>query len=578
MASGFLNFEIPRPGFLDFGRAGSPENHVAIDSVLPSLSGVMLFRPTRRVEKAVSVPWQARAALTATWRFSDQSAWATDRSAAVLWNTTTPWMRHNGVAWNARTATQFAAAVPWRASPPAVSAAAIAWAAGSPESGQFAVPFQQAHGATLAPALPWNAAQPVGHDFSIAFHAAVAAEFRLSAVYAVAAPAFCAPLIVWQQAMPPPHGWRPPPVPPVPAVRNACRLNFVRYRPDRLDFRVCYGSGQLLVPVRRSYIVFNTGALIRVSDSADIPCVSLTIATDWDSWGWRLSATLAGRQAYDTVPAAPALVRATLNGFSWDFISDDPPSYERTFGRLSATLAGLGPAAVMITPYAASRTYRETSTMTAAQLALQEMPFGWSLDWGIVDWTVPGGQLQYDNLTPLEAIIRIVKSAGGRLYADQQSKTLYVRPRWPQKPWDWYSFAPDVSLPSAYTLKETGQSQGGSAFEAVLISGGVGGMAALVKRAGTGGLTYAPTATDALVTDIAAAQARAVQVLADGWPLKHYTLDLPLQAQPEGAGLILPGTTLDFVDGEDGWRGLVTGCSIRAEFGKTIQTLELVSP
>jgi len=86
----------------------------------------------------------------------------------------------------------------------------------------------------------------------------------------------------------------------------------------------------------------------------------------------------------------------------------------------------------------------------------------------------------------------------------------------------------------------------------VMVSGGVdGGIVTICKRTDTGGLTHAPSAVDTLITHIDAATPRAIQELADHWPMKSYTIELPLQATPAGAGLIEPGTVIDFADGED---------------------------
>ena len=51
---------------------------------------------------------------------------------------------------------------------------------------------------------------------------------------------------------------------------------------------------------------------------------------------------------------------------------------------------------------------------------------------------------------------------------------------------------------------------------------------------------------------------------------------MPLQAIPTGAGLILPGTVIDFDEGGEGWRGLVTSTTITADRRAITQTLEAV--
>ena len=358
------------------------------------------------------------------------------------------------------------------------------------------------------------------------------------------------------------------------------RLNFVCPAGSFLNFgSLCFGSAMLAVPIRRSYRVINSAALIRVSDSADIPVSNLTVGIDWESWCWTLSATLMNRTGYERVPAAPGLVQATINGFVWRFVVDEV-DYSRAFNDFGGQLTGRSPIALMAEPYSLAKSYWETSTKTAQQLMLQELPEGYSLSVSLPDWTVPAGVFKYENLTPMEALIRIAKSCGGKVYAHKTDQTLYAVPKWPRKPWDWLSSPATVTLPSSYTLKENLKQQEGFEYEAIMVSGGVdSGIVAICKRAATGGLTHAPSVVDTLITHLDAAEPRAIQELADQWPMKRYTLELPLQATPAGAGLIEPGIVLDFADGEeDGWRGLVTGVTINATWDSVQQTVEVVAP
>src|SRR5512143_263790 len=60
----------------------------------------------------------------------------------------------------------------------------------------------------------------------------------------------------------------------------------------------------VVVPIRRVYWVLNSASLTRLSDGADIPCVSLTLSLDVASWAWGLQATLAGRAAWSLIQRA----------------------------------------------------------------------------------------------------------------------------------------------------------------------------------------------------------------------------------------------------------------------------------
>jgi hypothetical protein len=381
----------------------------------------------------------------------------------------------------------------------------------------------------------------------------------------------------WSSAMPPPPGirYRPPPV--VPPLRPKGRLDFRCPAPGVLAFGSgCFGSAGWLVTIKEVYRVLNSGSLIRISDGADIAVSDMTIDIDRNSWCWTLSASLIGREAADRATERTE-VEATINGFQWRFVLDSQ-TRSREFATCSGTAHGRSLAAWLSAPYAAPSSLLETEAKTAEQLALQALPLGWFLDWQLPTWTVPGRVWQYQNLTVIEAINRIAKSAGGIVQADPVTQKLWLSKRWPVRPWNWSTSTPFATLPSAYCTKEEREGIPGTPFEAIMIYGGAdNGEVVMATRAGQAGLLVAEPVNDSLITDIEPGKERAAQELADQWPLRQFSISLPLQAQPAGAGLIQPGLFFDFSDGLDGWRGLVTAVSIRASFGTVTQTVTAVS-
>ena len=580
MTAGVLNFDLVRPDWLNFGRASVsiPDNDWTLDATLPAPGATFTFNVVRRLRRA----WRVRQSSADPWAYTARVRASAAQPQAGVAGLTVPAGRPVQETLRAESHAGHPTENPLRlgraAGCPFAASARLARAEGHPTGTVTAV--REAAGQPLIRLLstPLHAGQPLGMHWRMVQSSGqptpcvVAARFSAGVVWQ---PVWS----VWRdQALLPPHGWHPPPyVPPLPGKR-AGRLAFLCLRPGALDFgHPCFGAGHLLVAIKRSYRVLNTASLIRVSDSVDIPVTQLSVSLDWDSWCWTLSASVPTAAAAALVPAYPGTVRATINGFAWDFIVDEV-SWNRAFATYSATLQGRSPAAIYAEPYALAKTYREAAAKTAEQLALQELGPGWALDWQLPMWTVPGGVFQYDNLTIIETLNRIVRAAGGWLYADEEANVLHAVPKWPQKPWAW-TFLPDASLPSSYVLSEAQQPVVSSVYESILISGGVEGLAVLATRAGTGGATVAPPVVDTLITAVEPATARAVQELADLWPMKRYTLTLPLQASPEGAGLLLPGTTFDFIDGaEDGFRGVVSGVSISAGWNDVKQTLEILAP
>jgi hypothetical protein len=581
MSGGLLDFSVAKPGFLDFGgtAGGEVDNELTISVTLARLSGSLLFMSGFRLQHTVTITASAAEPSARTFSIPLHAAQAQPI--------------HESAPWSAGSSTPTATAVPWNDGLVQHTTIYASWEAGTESGPTITVPWNDGAVQHVAIHALWDVGALIGERSTIPWQAGklslrsiglpLFSGFPVRAAWSLPWQAgqgeSQAVRVCWDHGQPPRHGWRVPVLPLPTAGKIWGRLNFVCPAGGTLNFgNACFGAGRLLVPVRRSYRVINSAALIRVSDSADIPVSNITVQLDWESWCWTLSATLIGRTAYESVPAAPGLVQATINGFVWRFVVDEV-DYSRAFGTFGGQLTGRSPIALLADPYSLKKSYQETSLKTAQQLMIQELPGDFSLTVTLPDWTVPANAFQYENLTPLEAILRIVQASGGRVYADKITKTVYAVPKWPRKPWNWNAAA-DATLSSSYSLKEQLRQQEGFEFEAVMVSGGVNsGVVLIAKRAETGGLTHAPSVVDALITHLDAAEPRAIQALADAWPMKRYTLELPLQAAPAGAGLIEPGTVLDFADGEDdGWRGLVIGVSISANWNSVQQTMEIIAP
>ena len=579
MSLGVLDFTLPRPDFLNFGRTAQPDNELTIEYTMAPLSGGLSFFVGLRLSYTVSAANHGTNEARRTISVAHHAGLVHRDHASVIWDSALPIGQPVHLVHHAGLPVPAFTLIRWSAGQPLVAMDSILWSRGTPVLTSHSIAFEVGLPYRIEPGLPWNAGQRSPRFVASPMQSGIVTRFIPSIHWTDGRIEQKPVKVVWDDGRPPPHGWRPSII-PLPTDGKAWgRLNFVCPSGGTLNFgNACFGASRLLVAVQRSYRVINSAALIRVSDSADIPVSRLTIGLDWESWCWTLSATLMNRTGYERIPSAPGLVQATINGFVWRFVVDDV-DYSRAFNTFGGQLTGRSPIALLAEPYTLQKSYRETSLKTAQQLLLQELPEGYSLTVTLSDWTIPANVFQYENLTPIEALIRIAQSCGGRVYADKVNKIIYAIPKWPRKPWDWNAAA-DVTLPSSYTLKENLKQQEGFEYEAIMVAGGVdSGIVAICKRTGTGGLTHAPSVVDTLIVHLDAATPRAIQELADHWPMKSYTLELPLQATPAGAGLIEPGTVIDFADGEDeGFRGLVVGVSISASWNEVTQTLELIAP
>jgi len=580
MSIGWLDFGIVQPGWLNFGRTAVPDNELTIQATLLPVSGTLSFFIGFRLSYTVSARNHGTQEINRDLHLAHDAGLVHHTHYSVTWDSALPIHQHVSIVHASGLPIHAFTSIGWGAGQQFAALDSISWKQGTPLFESCAVVYDHGQPILHEKSLTWNAGQPSHVDVASPMQSGIVLRFIPSIHWTDGHVEPGTASIVWDNGRPAPHGWRPTVIPLPTDGKLWGRLNFVCPAGSFLNFgSLCFGSAMLAVPIRRSYRVINSAALIRVSDSADIPVSNLTVSIDWESWCWTLSATLMNRTGYERVPAAPGLVQATINGFVWRFVVDEV-DYSRAFNDFGGQLTGRSPIALMAEPYSLAKSYWETSTKTAQQLMLQELLEGFSLSVSLPDWTVPERVFKYENLTPMEALIRIVKSCGGKVYAHKTDQTIYAVPKWPRKPWDWLSSPATITLPSSYTLKENLKQQEGFEYEAIMVSGGVdSGIVAICKRAATGGLTHAPSVVDTLITHLDAAEPRAIQELADHWPMKSYTLELPLQATPAGAGLIEPGTVLDFADGEDeGFRGLVVGVSISASWNSVQQTLEIIAP
>ena len=258
----------------------------------------------------------------------------------------------------------------------------------------------------------------------------------------------------------------------------------------------------------------------------------------------------------------PVEVEARINGQSWRALVDSW-GHTRSFGNRSITIRGRGLAAYLANPYAVPRSYTEGNVRLAQQLAAQELPTGWSLDWRLEDWTVPAGAWSYERRTPIEALSAIAAAAGGYIQGDQIGKTIHVLPGYPVAPWGWADATPDITLP-ADVITQLGQDwQPVSEANEVYVSGREQGVLVQVRRAGTAGDKSLPLVVDPLITEVAAARQRGIAELGATGPQSREKLSLPLDNSI--AGLLSTGQLIQVTGAEASpWRGLVRGVSVSA--------------
>lgn len=312
------------------------------------------------------------------------------------------------------------------------------------------------------------------------------------------------------------------------------------------------------------YTVLNTAYVKRVDDDTPIACKALRIAGDRESWSLRFSGeAFWSERSKLAIEGGPVEIEIGVNGLVWRaLVKTVRPN--RTFGGETLSFEGVSKSAVLAAPYAPQRTRTNAEPAYAQQIALAELEFtGWTLDWDIVDWLLPAGAYSLAQTTPVDAVKRIVESAGGFLQTARTDAILRALPRYAVMPWHWGDATPDVILPAdAFEAMPSNWNEK-PAYNGVYVSGQNHGVNALVKRDGTDGATLAPMVVDALLTHSDANRARGAAILADTGNQEDYAVTLGVY--PE-TGVIDPGNLVQVTEGASSWKALAKGFDLDVQW------------
>lgn len=267
---------------------------------------------------------------------------------------------------------------------------------------------------------------------------------------------------VWQPAGYPGNAANPAqqPVPPAPppsawgtTLNLRCPLPGTTLRLGRTP---CILIAEREIPLRRTYMATNSASLVRWPDLTLLPCTAMTLETDFDSWCWSLTATLAGPEAWALVQPNPLAceVLATINGQAWKFLLD-VPSTSRSFNADRVTLKGRSRSAWLHEPYTLSSDRSRVNARDMTQLAEAALAnTGWTLDWQLPNWSVPAGRYVSHN-TPIGVLIRLVNTTDDGLYTDPTLQILTARRRWPVASWLLDGQTTDLLIPESAVISLT---------------------------------------------------------------------------------------------------------------------------
>ena len=379
------------------------------------------------------------------------------------------------------------------------------------------------------------------------------------------------------------HDLPRPVVPVIPPTTPGCytppvgvvHLQF--YEAPHTDFNLafaCVKVGQVVVPIRRAYIVTNSASLVRLPGLENIPAYGLTVSADADSWTWSLSANLPASALDMVAPqgGAPTEVRATINGIQWVFLVE---SIRRTreFGKSGISIGGRSRSAWLADPYAAKTNHASASAITAQQIVNAALPSGWTLDWQATDWLVPAG-LWASHDTPLGVALEVAAAIGAMTQSHRTNQNLIIAPRYPVKPWELGTATPSMQIPASVIVTEGVEWSELPAYNRVFVSGEAQGIVGQITRTGTAGDLVAEMVTHRLITDTAAASQRGTVILSNTGRQAKGSFALPI-IPADGLNLLTPGQVVEIVDSSETWRGYVRGVSVNANLPTVRQTVEI---
>lgn len=389
-----------------------------------------------------------------------------------------------------------------------------------------------------------------------------------------------------QEAMRPPPGMRPRPVPPPEPGCYDPDPNLMFRWPAATDgalfFRCDYRAEELpaattVVPIRSVYVVNNNVSLRRVDGNVPIPAFSVSLSIDAESWTWAFSASIPAAAIGDVAPDAngPAELEVEVNGNPYRVLAERIVR-EREFGSARVRVSGRGKSALLASPYAPVLTFTNAIDRTAQQLmadvlTVNGVPLGWSVAWGLDDWLVPAGAFNVRGAY-VEGLSAIAGAAGAYLQPHPTLQEVRVLPRYPTAPWAWGTVAPDFELPSAVVARDSIEWFDRPQYNRVYVGGTSQGVLGRVTRAGTAGDFAAPTVIDPLITAAAAARQRGVAILGDTGRQARVGLRLPVLP---ATGVIHPGKFVRYNDGGVMRMGIVRSTAVEAGFPEVWQSIEV---
>lgn len=128
--------------------------------------------------------------------------------------------------------------------------------------------------------------------------------------------------------------------------------------------------------------------------------------------------------------------------------------------QIRASIAGISPSVLFSDPYAEKVT-KTWDTATLAIDVVNEVLLGESIDWRILNWSIPAFRLGVESQSPID-IIKLIVSAPGALLETEPDGSMYVRYTYPKSIQEYAFLTPDQEysdIDHNFSLDENSQSK-----------------------------------------------------------------------------------------------------------------------
>lgn len=202
-------------------------------------------------------------------------------------------------------------------------------------------------------------------------------------------------------------------------------------------------------------------------DGTPLELLGATLSGDRDSLAWSCDLSLADAEAYAACTPGRRLT-LTLAGRAWALLIEGR-TREAACGTRDYAATARTVSCLLDAPYAALLTQSWPAvTAKAAAVALAALA-GLSLDWQVVDWTLPAGRLTAEAETPAALIARLAASCGAVAMPDPAGGVL-VRYAYPVGVPEMAAAAPVATLSDDEDVETLGETfVAGTGYNAVTV-------------------------------------------------------------------------------------------------------------